>query len=357
MEGMVVPSHWSGKKVLVTGHTGFKGSWLCHWLAQMGADVVGYALAPTTASSMFDIIRLSDRVESIIADINDRKRLEQAVSSAQPDVIFHLAAQALVRASYLCPMETFQTNVMGTANLLQAVCSLEHHCDVVIVTSDKCYLNVEKHHYYEESDPLGGNDPYSASKACAELVTSSFRHSYFSASGSHPNIHVASTRAGNVIGGGDWAEDRLVPDTIKAWLANDIIKVRNPQSVRPWQHVLEPLSGYLLLAQQMREQRKLCRAWNFGPKKDEVISVSELLELAREFWPDLKFENAPDAGPREAMILMLDADAARQAFNWQSKWNVKKAVQQTFSWYNAWHQGDDMMAFTSSQISNYLGNS
>ncbi|MCH7741936.1 MAG: CDP-glucose 4,6-dehydratase [Proteobacteria bacterium] len=351
---MVTPGYWSGKNVLVTGHTGFKGTWLCHWLSQMSADVVGYALAPMTPSSMFETITLVDRVESIIADINDREKLEQVISRVKPDVIFHLAAQALVRASYGNPMETFETNVMGTANLLQALCSLEHHCDVVIVTSDKCYLNIEQHHHYEESDPLGGSDPYSASKACAEIVTSSFRSSYFSATGTHPNIHVASARAGNVIGGGDWAQDRLIPDAIKAWLANDLIKVRNPESVRPWQHVLEPLSGYILLAQKMREQRSLCRAWNFGPEKDEVITVAELLELARQVWPDLKCDIKPDAGPHEAGLLMLDPGAARHAFGWRSKWNAKEAVQQTFSWYDAWHHGDDMMAFTSSQISNYV---
>ena len=352
---MVAPSYWPGKKVLVTGHTGFKGSWLCHWLLQLGADVVGYALNPTDNRSMFEIINLADRVESIIADINDRATLEQVISYSQPDVIFHLAAQALVRASYHNPMETFETNVMGTANLLQAVRSLTHHCDVVIVSSDKCYLNVEQDHHYQEEDSLGGNDPYSASKACAELVTSSFRHSYFSSSGERPNIHVASARAGNVIGGGDWAQDRLVPDAIRAWLSDDIMKVRNPNSVRPWQHVLEPLSGYLLLAEQMSENRNLCRAWNFGPEKDEVISVIELLEIAREACPNLQFQTIPDFGPHEAELLMLDAGAASKAFCWHSKWHVKEAIQHTFSWYDAWHQGNDMMAFTCAQINHYSG--
>jgi CDP-glucose 4,6-dehydratase len=355
MESMVTPEYWTDKKVLVTGHTGFKGSWLCHWLLNMGAKVTGYALAPESEDSMFKLLNLDTRTNSIIANINNYEGLVRCVKESNPDVVFHLAAQALVRPGYEDPLGTFETNILGTANLLKASASVSHHCDVIIVTSDKCYLNREDHHHYDETDPLGGRDPYSASKACAEIVTASFRDSYCSPSGPHSNIHIATARAGNVIGGGDFAVDRLIPDSIRARISNKTIEVRNPHSVRPWQHVLEPLSGYLLLAEQMNNSRDYCESWNFGPSKDEVISVEGLLQLAIQQCPEIKFSITTNPGPHEAGLLLLNADAADERLHWKPKWPIEEAVKQTYAWYNAWLHGDDMMAYTTLQIDQYAG--
>ncbi len=351
MEGLVDSAYWANKRVLVTGHTGFKGSWLCHWLTRMGAQVTGYALEPVSNPSMYNLIGLDDHIKSTIGDIADLKSLQQLITRTAPDVIFHLAAQALVRPAYQDPLLTFETNVTGTANLLQACRELNNPCDVVVVTSDKCYLNREQHHFYVEDDPLGGIDPYSASKACAEIVTASFRDSYCRESGA--NIRIATARAGNVIGGGDWAEDRLIPDTIRACSANTPVVVRNPKSIRPWQHVLEPLSGYLQLAQKMRSNRDLCRPFNFGPGKDEVLEVGELLNLAAESYPKIELEYSSDEDPHEAKLLMLDAGAAKSALGWLPKWSAREAVHHTFEWYRAWREGGDMKAFTSAQTDDY----
>jgi CDP-glucose 4,6-dehydratase len=303
---------------------------------------------------MFSILTLDTKVQSIIANINDPEALGECVRATRPEVIFHLAAQALVRPGYDDPLGTFETNILGTANLLQAACSLSEHCDVVVVTSDKCYSNREVHHHYVENDPLGGRDPYSASKACAEIVTASFRDSYCGPAGPHSHIHIATTRAGNVIGGGDWAIDRLIPDTIKAWLSSDTMEVRSPSAVRPWQHVLEPLSGYLILAQAMNKSRDYCRAWNFGPDKAQAISVQDLLKVAATYCPELKYTLATNKGPHEAGLLMLNASAANELLNWKPVWELQETLQQTYAWYEAWHNGDDMMAFTNMQIDLYI---
>ncbi|MBT4162279.1 MAG: CDP-glucose 4,6-dehydratase [Gammaproteobacteria bacterium] len=346
---MVNPAAWSGKKVLVTGHTGFKGSWLCHWLADMGAEVTGYALLPTSAHALFDCIDLNDRVSSIIADINDEKRLSEVVRECSPDVVFHLAAQSLVRLGYQNPVETFTTNVVGTANVLNALQAVDHACDVVIITSDKCYLNTGEADFFAEDDPLGGYDPYSASKACAEIVTASFRQSYFEKG----QIGVSSARAGNVIGGGDWADDRLIPDMIRAWGDNKPLKVRNPGAVRPWQHVLEPLSGYLMLAEKMRIDPESRRAWNFGPRDEDMIPVMEVLKKVQATCPEIEFECTSDNGPHEAAILKLDSTRARRDLGWEPRWCVDDAVNETMAWYRAWRAGNDMVELTSAQISRY----
>jgi CDP-glucose 4,6-dehydratase len=348
---MVNPGYWHSKKVLITGHTGFKGSWLAQWLIEMGAEVHGYALAPTDPNALFSCLDLEQAMNSQLADITDLDSLNRAISTTQPDVIFHMAAQALVRASYDDPLGTFQTNVTGTANLLNCAREINHACTVIVVTSDKCYLNNERRQAYKETDPLGGADPYSASKACAELVTESFRHSFFS--DNTTNIRLASARAGNVIGGGDWSADRLIPDFIRAGLADEPIEIRFPQAIRPWQHVLEPLSGYLILAEKLSNEPSACRAWNFGPAEHDVLSVADLLKLANQHWPIKQTHHNRDNQPHEAGILMLDSSAARSDLGWKPQWNVAQGVEETMNWYNAWRNDDDMQQFTLSQINQY----
>lgn len=335
----------------MTGHTGFKGSWLCHWLLGMGAEVSGYSLSPTKPDSMYASIHLADRMRSNIGDLADRARLQAMLEDASPDIIFHLAAQPLVLASYTDPVTTFATNIMGTINLLEAVRDLNRSCDLVIVTSDKCYLNREDRRHYSEEDQLGGVDPYSASKACAEIVTASYRSSFFSSGSRGVRIKVASARAGNVIGGGDWANDRLLPDVVRAWVKRSTLVVRNPDAIRPWQHVLEPLSGYLLLAERMNKQDGFEKAWNFGP--DESMAVGQLLELAQRHWSDLVIGRDYEDKAHEAGILMLDSSAAIRDLGWSPRWNIETAIQHTFSWYEAWRDGADMSSITSNQIDNY----
>ena len=283
---MVNPTYWSNKNVLVTGHTGFKGSWLCHWLIDMGASVTGYALPPEDSESLFNVLGLKSRLNSIVGDLKDTDTLKHTIESFAPDVIFHLAAQSLVLTSYTDPIETFNTNVMGTANLLEALRGYVKPCDVIVVTSDKCYLNLGDGKPFTEADSLGGLDPYSASKAAAEIVTTSYRHSFFNDSDS--KVRIASARAGNVIGGGDNAPNRLVPDIVRAWINDEPIEVRNPNAIRPWQHVLEPLSGYLLLAEKLRGDHDLAKAWNFGPTAQTTLSVGDILDSIQTLWPDLK---------------------------------------------------------------------
>lgn len=344
---MVDPAAWQGTKVLVTGHTGFKGGWLSYWLNQMGADVAGYALAPNHSDSVFQCLNLENCLESNIADINDTAALQTVVQTFEPDVVFHLAAQPLVRLSYQNPVETFATNVLGTSHLLETVRTTGKPCRVIVVTSDKCYLNDESGRRYREDDALGGHDPYSASKAAAEIVTASFRQSFGS-----EDLKIASARAGNVIGGGDWSEDRLVPDLVRAWLNKDTMTVRNPKAVRPWQHVLEPLSGYLQLAEAMANNDR-ADAWNFGPDEADGVPVSELIQLAKRRFSDLVVECSGGNGPHEAATLLLDSTKAKSQLGWQPRWQVGEAVERTLDWYQAWHGGEDMRAFTSAQIEAY----
>lgn len=351
MEIMVDPAYWKNKKVLVTGHTGFKGSWLCHWLVNLGADVTGYALPPTEDQKLFELLNLRNRLNSFNGNLNDREAMQRLVRGSSPDVIFHLAAQSLVLTSFEQPLETLSTNIIGTANLLEVLRSYNKTCDVIVVTSDKCYQNREGHKQHIETDHLGGVDPYSASKACAEIVTASYRNSFFS--GDKSLIRVASARAGNVIGGGDWALNRLMPDVVRARIAAEPVKVRHPGAIRPWQHVLEPLFGYLLLAERLRTKPAFAKAWNFGPTVEVTTTVADVLESLKKLWPDLKLNVTEEPGPHEASILMLDSSQAATELGWHPRWKVETAVAETAAWYQAWQEGHDMSEFTTQQLNNY----
>ena len=351
MEIMVDPAYWKNKKVLVTGHTGFKGSWLCHWLVNLGADVTGYALPPKEDQKLFELLNLRNRLNSFNGNLNDREAMQRLVRGSSPDVIFHLAAQSLVLTSFEQPLETLSTNIIGTANLLEVLRSYNKTCDVIVVTSDKCYQNREDHKQHIETDHLGGVDPYSASKACAEIVTASYRNSFFS--GDKSLIRVASARAGNVIGGGDWALNRLMPDVVRARIAAEPIKVRHPGAIRPWQHVLEPLFGYLLLAERLRTKPAFAKAWNFGPTVEVTTTVADVLESLKKLWPDLKLNVTEEPGPHEASILMLDSSQAATELGWHPRWKVETAVAETAAWYQAWQEGHDMSEFTTQQLNNY----
>jgi len=358
-------SFYAGRRVMVTGHTGFKGGWLTLWLAHMGAHVTGVALPPDTEPSFFRAIDLASMCRHVVGDVRNLTRLRDLVATAQPDVIFHLAAQALVRRSYAEPIVTLETNVIGTANLLEAVRTVGRPCAVVVVTSDKCYENREREAPYVEADAMGGHDVYSMSKGAAELVTSSWRRSFF-----HPDrlashgVAIASARAGNVIGGGDWANDRLVPDAIRALTAGRAIGVRNPESVRPWQHVLEPLGGYLTLGMRLREggtaaRAATCDAWNFGPAEVDSVPVRDLVDTVVATWGEgaaWVAERDPNA-PHEAGLLRLDIDKARTQLGWTPRWHVEEACRRTVDWYHAHHRGATMhvlRALSLHQLDAYL---
>ncbi|MFH2133394.1 MAG: CDP-glucose 4,6-dehydratase [bacterium] len=349
---------WNGKKVFVTGHTGFKGSWLSVWLNKMQAKVAGYSLAPPTQPNLFELTNLHTLVETTIADIRDLKQLKGAIHQFQPEILFHMAAQPLVRESYLTPVETYETNVMGTVNVLEAVRSCGSVKAVVIITTDKCYANQEWIWGYRENEPMGGYDPYSSSKACAELVVDGYRQSFF-----HPDdysahgVAVASARAGNVIGGGDWSADRLIPDCIRAVLDRKEIILRNPSAVRPWQHVLEPLNGYLLLAQKLVESG--CRyagAYNFGPVDGDCAAVVEVVKMLCDSWGgDATYRVQNDSGPHEANILKLDCSKARHELNWVPRWRLEKAIDLVVEWSKAYQKQADIMAVCQNQISTFYG--
>jgi CDP-glucose 4,6-dehydratase len=349
----VVSSAFSGafrsKVVWLSGHTGFKGSWLAEWLLSLGAQVHGYALAPDTERSLFQQLNLEQRITShTIADIRDAAAVEQAILGCAPDYVLHLAAQPLVRRSYEQPLETYATNVMGTAHVLNALRRLQKPCAAVIVTTDKCYENREWLHGYREEDALGGYDPYSSSKAAAELVTSAYRRSYFQ----QGNIRIASARAGNVIGGGDWATDRIVPDCIRALQAGKPIAVRNPGATRPWQHVLEPLSGYLALAAAISTaapDSPLCSAFNFGPNVDSNRSVRAVVEELLKHWPGEWEDRSDSTAPHEAGKLHLSTDKAYHLLGWRPVWNFPETIAQTALWYRA----DGAAETTQRQIREY----
>ncbi|MGH7307138.1 MAG: CDP-glucose 4,6-dehydratase [Candidatus Rokuibacteriota bacterium] len=332
----MTPGFWRGRRVLVTGHTGFKGGWLCLWLRQLGADVAGYALAPDTEPSLFEAAEVRSAVRSTIGDVRDAEALARAVRGHEPEFVFHLAAQALVRRSYAQPAETFATNVMGTVNALEAARGCASVRAVVIVTSDKCYENRERARGYRESDALGGGDPYSASKACAELAVQAWRLS-FSGDGRAPLV--ASARAGNVLGGGDWAQDRLLPDIVHALARGEPAGIRNPASTRPWQHVLDPLAGYLLLAQRLYEDGPaVAGAWNFGPRPGEARTVRWIADKACRRWGAGARWQADGTAPRphEARRLGLDAAKARRRLGWRPRLSVEDAVGWTVDWYKAY---------------------
>jgi CDP-glucose 4,6-dehydratase len=360
VEGMVMAVSqqiWQGTPVFLTGHTGFKGGWLTLWLHALGARVHGYALNPPTSPSLFETARVSAALTSDVrSDLADLAALKSALAAARPRVVFHLAAQPLVRAGYADPVGTFATNIMGTAHVLEAIRAVDSVQAVVIVTTDKVYDNRESMHPYRETDPLGGHDPYSASKGAAEIVTASYRASFFTCAGGH-SARIATVRAGNVIGGGDWAADRLVPDCLKAFAAGSAVSLRYPGAVRPWQHVLEPLSGYLRLAQLLMDTdgERFAGAWNFGPDASGDATVGEVAEAVAGLWGDAARVEFPGGGqyPHEAGLLRLDITRARNELSWQPCWTLQTALRNTVSWHKAWQLGADMTAFTLAQIEEY----
>jgi CDP-glucose 4,6-dehydratase len=348
-------SYYKDKKVFITGHTGFKGAWLMACLHLAGAKIKGYALAPEYENGLFNLLTPLQIAESVIADIRDKERLQKEIDSFQPDFIFHLAAQPLVRRSYEIPAETFEINVAGTANLLQTVLHLKSKCTVVVVTTDKVYENKEQDILYKEDDVLGGYDPYSASKACTELVISSFRNSFFNTS-KYAQHHkaIASARAGNVIGGGDWSNARIIPDIIRSLQEKQNIEVRNPTAVRPWQHVLEPLSGYLQLAMLLdKDPLHYSKAYNFGPLPGDHLSVKELVEEAIKSWGNGSWSDASDpAQPHEAGLLKLDITRVKNELKWDPKLSAKNAIAWTLDWYKQPH--NKQADFSFQQIKDYF---
>jgi CDP-glucose 4,6-dehydratase len=351
LEGMEMNrSFWHKKRIFLTGHTGFKGGWLALWLSDVGAEICGYALNPPTDPNFFTVCDLQSRVKSsTIADIRDGITLAQALQTAQPDIVFHLAAQPLVRYSYSHPVETYTINVIGTVNLLEAVRQTPSVQAVVNVTSDKCYENREWVWPYRENEAVGGYDPYSSSKGCSELVTTAYRRCFLGPAGAH----LASARAGNVIGGGDWASDRLVPDFFRAFDSGQMLTIRSPNAIRPWQHVLEPLSGYLLLAERLyTEGKEFAESWNFGPEDSDSRSVRWIVDYlcnqAGSHWQYLEATQ-----PHEANYLKLDISKAKMKLGWHPRWNIRFALSQTLAWHQAWKNGNDMAATSLDQIREY----
>jgi CDP-glucose 4,6-dehydratase len=343
---------WKGKKVFITGHTGFKGAWLSFWLNEMGADLTGYALVPPTIPSLFELLKLKSKIKSVRGDVRDLDMLKKNIKGAE--IVFHLAAQPLVRESYKNPLETYTTNVIGTLNLLEACRGQKNLRAIVNVTTDKCYENREKPGIaYKENEPMGGFDPYSNSKACSELVTDSYRKSFFD---SGTKTGIATARAGNVIGGGDFAADRLIPDCIRGMMKQEKIIVRNPDSTRPWQHVLEPLSGYLMLAESLwKSPEKFSRGWNFGPAKKDARSVREVLNAFCQCWGDEAeyVINKDLRAPHEAGYLKLDSSKAQKLLLWKPRWNSETAVRKTVEWYKAYLNKENLGKMTSAQIESY----
>ncbi|TWU44340.1 CDP-glucose 4,6-dehydratase [Novipirellula aureliae] len=334
---------YRSRRVMVTGHTGFKGSWLTLWLSRLGAQVIGYAMPPETEPNHWDLLRLND-CESIFADIRDVDRLKQVFTEHRPEIVFHLAAQPLVRRSYREPQETFSSNVIGTLNVMDAAKASESVRAIVCVTSDKVYENCESEAGYIESDRLGGSDPYSASKACAEILVNCYRKSYFNASQTEPQPFLATVRAGNVIGGGDWSEDRLIPDAVRAASSGTTLGIRNPASIRPWQHVLEPLAGYLAVGQRLLlADPTAATAWNFGPDEEGSVPVSEVVPHFQKTWPALVAEFAPEAGaPAETNVLRLDSSKAIDRLGWRPLWDWQTAVARTASWYQRFYESEEI---------------
>lgn len=351
--GKVNESFWKGKKIFLTGHTGFKGSWLAIWLQSMGAIVKGYALTPPTKPSLFFEANVAENMESVIGDIRDLESLKKSMFTFNPDVLIHMAAQPLVRFSYLDPIETYSTNVMGTVNVLESARFCKNLKAIVSVTTDKCYENKEWNWGYRENEPLGGFDPYSSSKGCAELVTSSYRRSFFN---SNKTAFVASARAGNVIGGGDWAEDRLVPDILRAFEKQKPVIIRNPLSTRPWQHVLEPLSGYLVLAENLYNNgEQFAEAWNFGPKDDDVKPVNWILDKMVSNWGNgVSWQLDKNNNPHEAGFLKLDCSKAATKLDWYPKWNLEKTLNLIVDWHQDWLQGHAVKESCLKEIKEYV---
>jgi CDP-glucose 4,6-dehydratase len=355
---MIEPQFWQGRRVLLTGHSGFKGGWLSLWLERLGAQVTGYALAPATSPNLFEAAHVARGLKrSILADIRDEQQLFEVMQEARPEIVIHMAAQALVRASYDVPAATYSVNVLGTVTLLEAVRRADGVRAVINVTSDKCYEIRESVRSYRESDPMGGFDPYSSSKACAELVTAAMRNSFFDpASWSEHKVAVASGRAGNAIGGGDWAADRLIPDLVRAFRAGRPAAVRSPRAVRPWQHVLEPLSGYLILAQRLYDHGPAYgEGWNFGPEECDEKEVGWLAARASELWGDgARWTGDSGPHPHEAAMLKLDCSKSRARLGWRPCWHLNRALEETVSWYRSFYRGEDIRAVSQRQIEAFM---
>ena len=346
------PAFWQGKRVLLTGHTGFKGSWLSLWLQSMGAVVRGIALTPPTVPALFEVARVAEGMEHEIADIRDLAAIQPLERDFAPEIVIHMAAQPLVRFSYKEPVETYATNVMGTIHVLEATRAAGSVRALLNVTTDKCYENREWDWGYRESEPMGGHDPYSSSKGCAELVCSAYRSSFLTKEG----IAMATARAGNVIGGGDWADERLVPDVLRALEKGVPVEIRNPVSIRPWQHVLEPLSGYLLLAERLyTEGSAWAEGWNFGPRDEDAKPVQWIVERLCAEWDDKAiWTQQPGEHPHEANYLKLDISKARNRLDWTPRWNLDRALARIIDWHRAWRDGADMRATCLNQISDYV---
>ena len=367
----ITNNFWKDKKIFITGHTGFKGGWLSLWLSYLGAKVTGYSLAPNTVKNFYEKVNLKEHLEkSIIANILDYNLLKSSIINSKAEIVLHLAAQPLVKYSYLNPIETYQTNVMGTVHVLDAIRSCENVKAVVVVTSDKCYENKEWDWGYRENEPMGGYDPYSNSKGCSELVTSAYRQSYFN---NKSKVGVSSARAGNVIGGGDWSEDRLIPDAIKAFEKNETLIIRHPEAQRPWQHVLEPISGYLKLAENLYlDKEKYVGAWNFGPNDSDAKIVKEVLEILIEKWNKeivsknknsnqnhlAKWKHEKVEQLHEAHFLKLDISKAKNNLNWKPKWNLNTAIEKVVDWHfiERFGSSEELKKITLQQIIGYQEN-
>jgi len=342
---------WQGRRVFLTGHTGFKGSWLSLWLASLGAEVKGYALNPPTSPSLFNEAKIDSVIDSQIGDIRDQDVLHESMTEFNPDILIHMAAQPLVRYSYDAPIETYEVNVIGTAKVLEVARSCPNLKAIVNITTDKCYENDGRSEGYMEDDPMGGYDPYSSSKGCAELVASSYRRSFLQNQG----IGLASVRAGNVIGGGDWANDRLIPDILRSFERGESVVIRNPKATRPWQHVLEPLSGYLILAQKLyKDHQKYAEGWNFGPNEKDVKPVDWILNSMISKWPDSSWKLDDNSNPHEAGFLKLNISKAESMLGWEPAWELSHTLEKIISWHQAWLNKEDMQAVSLAEIEEYM---
>lgn len=352
--GLINFDIYKGKKVLITGHTGFKGSWLSYWLKEIGAEVFGYSLNPISELNHFDLLK--SEIKSCYSNICDLKNFKKFINETNPEIIFHLAAQPLVRQSYIDPIETYQTNVIGTANLLESIKKNQFVKAVIVITTDKCYKNINQSQGYKESDILGGYDPYSSSKACVELLVSSFRDSFFNLNG-YGNKHqvlISTARAGNVIGGGDWSEDRLIPDLVKNAFSGKTTKIRFANSTRPWQHVLDPLMGYLMLGEKLLiGETQFAEAWNFGPEELDVLSVKELAMKSKKSWGKIDFEVQNNQNElHEASLLSLNIDKAKTLLGWKPKWNSSLAIEKTIEWYEKFYNSNIIL--TDKQLKEFI---
>ena len=350
---MIDPAFWKGRRVFITGHTGFKGSWLSLWLKQLGASVTGYALDPPSSPSLFEDAGVFNSLQkNIHGDIRDVDLFNKSMQDASPEIVIHMAAQSLVRDSYTDPVSTYSTNVMGTVNLFEAIRKTSSVRAVLNITTDKCYENQEWDWGYREIEPMGGYDPYSSSKGCAELISSAYRRSFFQ----QESVALATARAGNVIGGGDWAKDRIIPDAMRSFMDKTPLLVRNPMATRPWQHVLEPLSGYIILCQKLVEQpQEFAEGWNFGPNEEDVQPVSILADIIVKNWGNQAswgFDEG-EVHPHEARALKLDCSKAKTQLKWKPIWTLERSLSETVQWYKAWHNKLDMHQFSLNQIKAY----